>query len=514
MQSRVLSAAVFGIDALVIDIEVDVGAGMPSYNTIGLPDLAVKESKLRVRAAIKSCGYDYPGTAITINLAPAGLRKTGVSFDLPMAIGILAAQGNLGDGNQLKEFLVAGELSLTGRVRPVHGILSIAAAALGVGICKLVVPTENAEEAAIVEGIEVYPVSSLPEAVEFLCSRFPLNPFRIGEKKKWAGRSAPDGEPDFRDVKGQQFAKRAVEVAAAGDHNLLFIGPPGSGKTMISRRISGILPEMGVDEAIETTKIHSVAGVLEPRAGLVRKRPFRDPHHTISYAGLIGGGARPRPGEISLAHNGVLFLDELPEFGRSVLEAMRQPLSDGFVVISRAGYTVRFPSEFMLVAAMNPCPCGFLGHPTKPCSCSPLELHRYRSRISGPLLDRFDIHIEVPALPYKELMTMGSSESSRDIRERVGRARELQRNRFLNTDIRTNSGMKEDTLKTFGRFHSECVKILELAVSRFSFSARAYDKILRVARTISDLAQEKEITPSSIAEAIQYRALEKDCFSR
>jgi magnesium chelatase family protein len=512
MQGKVHSAVLCGIEAIPVQIEVDVAGGMPSCTMVGLPDTAVRESKLRVRSALKSCGYKYPDGAITINLAPAWIRKEGVAFDLPVALGLLAACGSQIPVETIREFLVVGELSLNGKVRPVRGILSMASAAARSRTRKLLVPAENAAEAAVVEDVEVYPVDSLPQAVEFFNSRLAVMPFRRG-RGFIAGEVA---EPlvDFRDVKGQMFARRAIEIAAAGGHHAILIGPPGSGKTMISRRIPGILPEMTLEEAIETTKIYSVAGYLDAHTGLLHERPFRSPHHTTSDIGLIGGGVNARPGEISLAHNGVLFLDELPEFRRHVLETLRQPLEDGHVTISRAGYRVRFPSDFVLVAAMNPCPCGFFGSAIKACSCALQSIERYRSRISGPLLDRFDIQIEVPAVPYRELAATPPAEASREMMQRVNKARECQRRRYLGSGMKTNADLKGKYLRQFCQLDRESGKILEAAVSRFGLSARAYDKVRRVARTIADLNDEPVITPPAVAEAVQYRAFEKEYFAR
>jgi magnesium chelatase family protein len=511
MQGKVHSAVLCGVEALPVEIEVDVGTGVPSCTVVGLPDTAVRESKLRVRSALKSCGYKYPDGSITINLAPAGIRKEGVAFDLPLALGMLVAHEGQLVSEMLHEFLVVGELSLNGRVKPVRGVLSMASAAAQSGTRKIMVPVENAAEASVVDELEVYPVDSLPQAVEFLSTRLAMTPFR--RTKEFSSAPGPEPAMDFRDVKGQTFARRAIEIAAAGGHHVILIGPPGSGKTMISRRIPGILPEMSLEEAIETTKIYSVAGYLDAHAGLLHERPFRAPHHTTSDIGLIGGGASAKPGEISLAHNGVLFLDELPEFRRHVLETLRQPLEDGHVTISRAGYRVRFPSSFVLVAAMNPCPCGFFGSATRSCSCAVQSIERYRSRISGPLLDRFDIQVEVPAVAYRELAATPPAESSREIMQRVNRAREFQRKRYRGAGVKTNADLKGKYLRQFCQIDRESGKILE-TVSRFGFSARAYDKLRRVARTVADLNGEQEITPAAIAEAVQYRAFEKEYFAR
>ncbi len=509
MLFKTFSAAVFGIDAYLVEVEVDIGAGrMGDFNVVGLPDVAVKESRERIKSALKNCGFDFPSPqSVTINLAPADIRKEGSAFDLPMALGLLGCQGSF-HGKVLDSHVFLGELSLDGGVRSVRGALSAALAARQRGVRTVVVPEANAREAAVVPDIEVFAVKSLVQAADLINAPESFQAVRVDTSQMLAESSGY--AVDLRDVRGQMSAKRALEVACAGSHNILLIGPPGAGKTMLAKRIPTILPPMSLDEAIETTRIHSVAGMLDDSRGLVGTRPFRSPHHTISDAGLIGGGAVPRPGEVSLGHNGVLFLDELPEFQRNVLEVMRQPLEDGQVTISRAALSVSFPSRFMLAASMNPCPCGFFGDPTRECHCTPAQIQRYVSKISGPLLDRIDIQIEVPAVKYKELRSNGDIEPSAAVRERVLKAREVQLARYAGEKkIYANSQMPPKLIRKYCEISAEGEKLLESAIQKMGLSARAHDRILKVARTIADLDAEECVGPRHVGEAIQYRTLDR-----
>ncbi len=506
MLAKVLSSAVIGVEAYIVEVEVDIESGLPAFVTVGLPEVAVKESKERVKAAIRNSGYTFPDDRITVNLAPAHIKKEGTGFDLPMAIGILAARGTIAQ-NTLSDYLFLGELSLDGRIKPVFGSLSMALAAKEAGFKGIIVPEANRKEAAVVKPIQVLPVRCLSEVVEFLRGQHPIAAERVDVEPEFSVDH--NTEEDFAEVKGQEHVKRALEIAAAGGHNLLMVGPPGAGKTMLARRLSSILPPMTFEEAIETTKICSVAGMMGKDQALVHMRPFRSPHHTVSDAGLIGGGATPRPGEVSLAHNGVLFLDELPEYKKHVLEVLRQPVEDGRVTISRASTSITYPARVMVVAAMNPCPCGYFTDPKHVCRCAPRQIQNYRSKLSGPLLDRIDLHIEVPAIPYRDLVATHDAESSHAIRQRVVSARRIQARRFRRTHIFCNAQMGSRHIKAHCAVDAQSCEMLESAVDRLGLSARALNRILKIARTIADLAGEEAIAARHIGEAIQYRTLDR-----
>lgn len=508
MLANVHSGAVYGVNAIPVEIEVNAITGeVLQVITVGLPDTAVKESKDRVWTALSNSGFHPTFGKTTINLAPADIKKEGPVYDLPIAIGLLAASKEI-EVPDLEEYAMIGELALSGEVRRVRGVLPVVLEMREIGKKGILVPAENAGEAAVVEGINVYPIRHLREAADFLSGKLKLEPFH--QDLQDLLDQEMHGYEDFADVKGQESAKRAIEVAVSGGHNLLMIGSPGSGKTMLARRIPSILPQMTLEESLEATQIHSIAGTLKAEQSLVLQRPFRAPHHTISDAGLLGGGAHPLPGEVSLAHRGVLFLDELPEFHRNVLEVLRQPLEDGHVTISRAAASLDFPSKFMLVAAMNPCPCGYAGDPKRECRCTHQKIQAYRNRISGPLLDRIDLHIEVPPVPYNELSGLQQGETSATIRARVERCRAIQRERFKGIPgITCNAEMPARVVQSCCQLKQDAADLLKMAMGELNFSARAYDRILKVARTIADMAESPSIAPEHIAEAIQYRSLDR-----